>query len=175
MLASYSGGFGLKTNDKEIRKFIDRTISKYVYDLKKQCLPIVKELREEALIAWFSDIGFGSSYKTMFQALDYDVEVHQNSGFISIDFISYVNPSLYEITHTSLYKQRNKYTVDPFEFIVGELQWSQGILGLPEKSSMGPWVNSFFHQHSKSLEAYTKDKFKNNWKKRLHKHKINVK
>lgn len=168
-MASYSGG--LKINNKELGKFVDRTISKTVRKIKKEALPVAKELREESVIEWFFQAGFPYSHITMLQSLDYDVTEKQANGKVMISFTSYINPALYEITHTSLYKQRERYDIDPFTFIVNDLQWEEGIIGLPAMSSQTSWVNSNFHQ-TIPLHDYVNHKFQWNWKKRLKKHGV---
>jgi hypothetical protein len=134
-----------------------------------------RELREESVVEWFNGNGFGAneSWYTMFHSLDYmETKITTHNGIITLDFVSYINPQKYNIEHTSLYKQRDKYPGigDPYEYIVGYLQWDKGIIGLPEYSKNGSWQNKYFYQADMSLREFTEYTYRNNWRKRLNKY-----
>ena len=175
-MATYTGG--LKIDDAATKKYIDNVIAKATRKVKRIGLETVKELRRESTIKWFKSFGseFANSASTMLASLDYEVEEHQKNGLVVLTFSTYINPVLYEIVHTRLYSQvqRGRYSVDPLDFIVKELQWGRGILGLPEESSQTEWVNPHFHQAAKSLMEYTYHHMKWSWIKRLHKNGLRI-
>lgn len=82
----------------------------------------------------------------MLSHLSYRTLVKQRGQKIILEFESFIND--YDARHTSLYgwNQRHGNPVDPSEFIV-DLQWKQGIIGLPAESSQTGWVNERFHQY----------------------------
>ena len=172
-MASYTRG--LEINKKEIQKYTENIAAQTVRRAKKVGEIVNEELRRESVIDWFNGNGFSrnESWYTMLHSLDYvPTQIHAKKGGVDLYFTSYINPEKYEIEHTSLYRQRNKYTGinDPFEYIVGTLQWEQGIIGLPQKSSASDWVNKYFYQASKNLRDFTMDKYKNTWIKRLNRY-----
>lgn len=164
-MASYKIGI----NNKELAKFVDSTVAKTVRKVKSEAMPIVKELREISVIEWFRVAGFPSSYHTMLDSLNYEITEKQRNGLVMIDFTSYVDSDLYEIQHTSLYKQREKYgNIDATSYIVESLQWNRGIIGLPKHSDFGysTWENSYFHQ-TIPLQDYTYEIYRSNWVNQL--------
>lgn len=171
-MATYAGG--VKVNHKLIKKYTENLTAQTVRQAKKVGELVNRELRQESVIDWFNGNGFSrnESWYTMLHSLDYiPTTIHTHNGIITLTFVSFINPEKYRIEHTSLYKQKNKYSsIDPFEYIVGTLQWEQGIIGLPEKSSASSWVNQYFYQASKNLRDFTMDKYKNTWRKRLNRY-----
>lgn len=171
-MATYTRG--LKINEKEIKNYTENLTAQVVRRAQKVGELVNKEIREESVIDWFNNNGFArnESWYTMLHSLDYmKTKIHTHGGIVTLDFVSYINPQKYDIEHTSLYKQRDKYSgIDPFEYIVGDLQWSKGIIGLPEKSSKGDWYNEYFYQADMALGSFTQKRYKDRWRKRLNKY-----
>lgn len=171
-MASYTRG--VKINEKEIQRYTENLTAQAVRRAKKVGEKVSQELRRESVIDWFNGNGFSrnESWYTMLHALDYmPTQIHSHGGIVDLTFTSFINPEKYEIKHTSLYKQRDKYPgiSDPYEYIVGTLQWEQGIIGLPQNFSTGA-TNPYFYQASINLEDFTMEKYKYNWKKRLNRY-----
>jgi len=171
-MATYTRG--LKIDENAIAKYTENLTAQTVRKAQKVGELVNKELREKSVVDWFNGNGFSrnESWYTMLHSLDYmKTKITTRNGVITLDFVSYINPDKYEIKHTSLYRQRDKYSgIDPFEYIVGYLQWERGIIGLPEKSSVGNWYNSYFYQADKTLDDFTSYTYRNNWRKRLNKY-----
>ena len=169
-MATYT--HGIKINNKALEKYIENLTAQTVRRAQRVGELVNQELRRESVIEWFNGNGFSrnESWYTMLKSLDYfPTKINTRNGITSLTFISYINPEKYRIEHTSLYRQKDKYTgiSNPFEYIVGTLQWEQGIIGLPQSSSVGDWVNSYFYQANKNLRDFTMDKYKYTWRKRL--------
>lgn len=156
----------VKIDNVEINRIVNSLINQEVNRYKKIGNQTHKELRERATIKWFNDLLFPESRYTMMKALRYKSNTKINNNLIELEFISYIDSSKYDIANTSMYRQKNKYPIDHFSYIVEDLQWEHGILGLPEKSSKTDWVNKYFHKGN-SLEDITEKVFKDNWKRRL--------
>lgn len=155
-----------KIDDAEINKIVNSLIQQEINRYKKIGSKTHKELRERATIKWFNDLMFPESRYTMMKALRYKSSTKIKNDVIELEFVSYIDSSKYDIMSTSMYRQRDKYPIDHFSYIVKDLQWEHGILGLPEKSSQTGWVNKHFHK-GESLEDTVKKTFKYNWKRRL--------
>ena len=172
-MATYTGG--LKINNKAIAKYTENVTAQTVRKAKEIGELVNKEIRERTVIDWFNENGFrrNESWYTMLNSLDYmETTIHAHKGGVTLDFVSFINPEKYRIEHTSLYKQRDKYLEikDPFKYIVGDLQWGEGIIGLPEKSRTGSWINQYFYQADVNLRDFTTKTYKNNWRKKLNKY-----
>ena len=172
-MATYTRG--LQINDKAIQKYTENLTTQTVRRAKKVGELANKEIREKSVIDWFNGNGFSrnESWYTMLNSLDYmKTKITTRNGIVTLDFVSYINPQKYDIKHTSLYKQRDKYSgiSNPFEYIVGILQWEQGIIGLPQKSSVNSWHNNHFYQAAMNLDDFTSYTYRNNWRKRLNKY-----
>ena len=172
-MATYTRG--LKINEKAIAQYTENLTAQTVRRAQKVGELVNKELREESVIEWFNGNGFSrnESWYTMLHSLDYmKTKVYTHNGIVTLDFISYINPQKYNIEHTSLYRQKDKYSGidDPYEYIVGYLQWENGIIGLPERSSIGSWRNNYFYKADMSLSQFTEYTYRNRWRKRLNKY-----
>lgn len=174
-MATYTRG--MRINKAEIQKYTENLTAQTVRRAQRVGELVNKELRRESVIDWFNGNGFSrnESWYTMLNSLDYmPTQIHTRNGITSLTFISYINREKYRIEHTSLYRQKEngKYIgiSDPFEYIVGTLQWEQGIIGLPQKSSVSDWVNSYFYQSGRNLRDFTMYKYKYTWRKRLNRY-----
>lgn len=158
---------GLQIDEAALKKSINGIIQKEVTRQKQIGQKANKDLREKATMQWFSDImKFKESRYNMMKSLCYKTTEKFHNGLIELEFISWVDASRYNIHDTRMYQQKDIYPIDHFQYIVGDLQWNQGILGLPQQSSQTDWVNYHFHQ-GKSLSSLTQHVFKYNWVKRL--------
>jgi len=170
-MPTYTGG--LKINDKEMRKYVNSVIDQTVNKAILVGNSVNKELRQLTVRQWFKENKFPNSYYTLYNSLYFEKpKVIQKRTLITIDFTSGFDLSLYDIEHTSLYRQKSKYgNIDATSYIVESLQWNRGIIGLPLHSDFGytNWENRYFYQFQ-SLKDYTYWKYKYNWKKKINSH-----
>ena len=160
---------GLKINEREIEKMINDIIKNEVKQYKKIGAQTHKELRQQATIQWFTDMMFPLSKYHMIKSLRYKMVEKIKGNIIELEFVSQIDATKYNIVDTSMYRQRYKYPIDHFSYIIEDLQWKQGILGLPRYSSMSDWHNLHFHQGD-SLASVTEHVFNYNWRRRLNQH-----
>lgn len=167
-VATYTGG--LKINDKELKRYVDNAIGRTVTKAIETGDYVNKQLRRSTVRQWFVQNKFPNSYHTLYKSLYFEKpKVKQRKTLITIDFTSGFDSRSYDIGHTSLYRQREKYgNIDATAYIVESLQWNRGIIGLPAHSDFGytNWENKHFHQFQ-SLQDYTYWKYKYNWKKKV--------
>ena len=123
----------------------------------------------------------------MVNSLDYTHKLVQKNGKAIIYFTSYVDMNQFERLSTqndsSIYRWKNKYSasIDPASFLL-DLQWNQGIHGLPlawsrpnplfgnrNIGSGNSWTNPYFNQGG-SLESYTRNYFKKDWESTVNKY-----
>lgn len=173
---------GIKINDRELKKFADRLTEKYVDRYISAGNKAQKEIREKSTLEWFID-----SQGTMVDSLDYTHKLVQKNGKAIIYFTSYVDMNQFERLSTqndsSIYRWKNKYkaSIDPASFLL-DLQWNQGIHGLPlawsrpnplfgdrNIGSGNSWTNPYFNQ-GESLESYTRNRFKKDWESTVNKY-----
>lgn len=163
-MSSYRLGKNLKLNDAALDKMVEKAMSHAVTKYKSAGKKANEELRRMSVIEWFGR--FDSD--TMLRSLNYKENIHQDKDKIYLNFYSYIDN--YEADHTSLYgwNKRHEYPLEPADFII-DLQWNQGIIGLPERSSETSWINYNFYQ-STPLKNYTMDIYRNLWSNTVRKY-----
>lgn len=166
---------GLKTNDKEIQKFAQRIVEKYVDRYISAGNKAQKEIRRKYTIDWFVNESYA-----MVDALQFEHKLVQQSGIATIYFTSYVDMGMFAFTtmrnDISIYRWANKYnaTINPAEFLL-DLQWNRGIHGLPEtwsrpnyrfgqswNDSVNHWKNPAFNQGI-PMSEYVRGGFRQEW------------
>ena len=166
---------GLKINDKELQKFADRIVEKYVDRYISAGDKAQKEIRKKYTIEWFLH---GST--TMTDALEYEHKLVQKNGFATIYFTSYVNMGKFSANmianNSQIFTWANHYHagIDPASYVL-DLQWNQGIHGLPYEWSrpnyrfgqhygdgVTTWYNPYFNQGI-PLSKYVEYGFKGEW------------
>ena len=147
---------------KKIQKYLDRKLTTYANKLKVALDEGHKELFREGVMAWFNRNGGISTGQNLYDATVFTTSVtkeRKQGGNIYITSTARVDPVKYEklinksegdqyniFKWEKRKKEEGKFDGYPnginsgAEFIL-DLQWNKGILGLPEKSSDGDWVN----------------------------------
>lgn len=173
---------GLKIKDKELKKFADKITEKYVDRYISAGNKAQKEIRQQSTIGWFIN-----GHNTMLDSLEFDYKLVQKNGLATIYFTSYVNMNTFErlskSNDPSIYRWQKKYkaSIEPANFLV-DLQWTQGIHGLPQKwtrpnplfgkENIGEgnsWINPFFNQ-GENMESFIRAMFQNKWKSTVNKY-----
>lgn len=173
---------GLNIDDKELQKFADNIVEKYVNRYISAGNKAQKEIRTNYTISWF----LNESY-TMADALRFEHKLVQKKGLATIYFTSYVDMKRFEIVtrfnDPSIYEWAERYHVgiNPAQFLL-DLQWNQGIHGLPrEWSRPNPrfyqswndeqryWCNPIFQQ-GMPMSNYVRFGFQKEWKRSVEKY-----
>lgn len=177
---------GLKMNNAAMQRAVDRITYQVAMKAKDMGLEAMRELTTTGITEWYKKMG--SRSKTLIRSMDYKVSnITQDSNFVYIDITAYLDMEKYAYfnSHTNIrknvYKWREKHEENGWRYYgVGEpqpaipmpmsvpeymadLQWNQGILGLPEKGKYTSWVNPNFKQ-DESLYNYTSKYIADKWR-----------
>lgn len=177
---------GLKMNNAAMQRAVDRITYQVAMEAKDMGLEAMRELTTTGITEWYKKMG--SRSKTLIRSMDYKVSnITQDSNFVYIDITAYLDMEKYAYfnSHTNIrknvYKWREKHEENGWRYYgVGEpqpaiqmpmsvpeymadLQWNQGILGLPEKGKYTSWVNPNFKQ-DESLYNYTSKYIADKWR-----------
>lgn len=157
LLATFRLGGNIKIDDAALNKTVERAIARTVTKQQRAGNLANQSIRRQATLSWFR----GFNAETMLSHLAYRTVVKQRNSSIILEFESYIDA--YNANHTSLYSWniRHGNPVDPSNFII-DLQWNEGIIGLPAISSMTDWVNTHFHQYQ-SLQKHTQLCYRHLW------------
>lgn len=166
---------GLKINDKELKKFADRITEKYVNRYISAGNKAQKELRRKYTMDWFLN-----ESTTMADSLDYTHNLVQRNGKAYLYFTSYVDIGRFEIANVfnnaSIYTWANRYHagINPSQYLL-DLQWNQGIHGLPREwsrpnyrfgqswnDSVQRWSNQYYNQGI-PMSNYVRFGFQKEW------------
>lgn len=166
---------GLKINDKELKKFADRITEKYVNRYISAGNKAQKELRRKYTMDWFLN-----ESTTMTDSLDYTHNLVQRNGKAYLYFTSYVDIGRFEIANVfnnaSIYTWANRYHagINPSQYLL-DLQWNQGIHGLPREwsrpnyrfgqswnDSVQRWSNQYYNQGI-PMSNYVRFGFQKEW------------
>lgn len=173
---------GLKINDKELQKFADNIVEKYVDRYVSAGNKAQKEIRTKYTIDWF----LNESY-TMADALRFEHKVVQKNGLATIYFTSYVDMNRFEITtrfnDPSIYEWAERYHagINPAYYLL-DLQWNQGIHGLPREwtrpnyrfgqfyeDGVTRWYNPVYQQ-GMPMSNYVRFGFQKEWENTVNKY-----
>lgn len=143
-------GANLKINNKELQRTIDNLTAKELTKLVRAGKMALADSVTSGIKQWYKAMGSTSDGGAIIRSLDYNTKVYQKNKFAYADISAIVDMNKYEYQsahyHIYDYVQRHPdYQINPGSFVL-DLQWSQGILGLPEKSFNGRWVNPHFIQ-----------------------------
>lgn len=162
--ASYNG---ITINNDVINKQITKYMKNVGVKMRTYGMALYRMFIKETTISFFRQFN-SPFYGNMLNATTF--KYHQNfshfEGKMEYRFTSWVDETKYDIASSNLYQKwkHGKYEDLPseygnvFKYIVDNLQYKQGIMGLPEKSSRTDWVNSDFKQ-GKSLQEMLYEKF----------------
>lgn len=135
-----------------------------------QIAPIAKKeannIFKEGVQKWFNNIGFSQSSTNMMRSITTHMRTKYTKDYAVVTYETFVNEDRYDIAHTN-FARNPKYTVDPFNWIINELQWGQGVLGLPEHGEVNDWINPNPHVTANPLSYFVERHYIYTWKKRL--------
>ena len=173
---------GLKINDKELQKFADNLVEKYVNRYISAGNKAQKEIRTKYTIDWFLN-----ESDTMADALGFTHKLVQKNGLATIYFTSYVDMGKFAMTtianDTSIYRWADKYHagINPAQYLL-DLQWNQGIHGLPLEWSrpnyrfgqswndgQDRWYNPYYRQ-GMPMSNYVRFGFQKEWTNAVNKY-----
>lgn len=144
-------GSSVKVNNKELQRIIDNTTSREVTKLSNAGKQAMENIVSSGISGWYRHLLSESTGLAIRKSMEYrSTNVRQKNRFVYIDIIASVNMDTYQ-RYTEHYaindyvKRHEDYDLVPHTFVFN-LQWQQGILGLPERSSHTSWVNLNFIQ-----------------------------
>lgn len=173
---------GLKINDKELQKFADSIVEKYVNKYISAGNKAQEEIRTKYTIDWFRH-----ESHTMADALRFEHKLVQKGDLATIYFTSYVDMNRFQITtlfnDPSIHEWADRYHVgiNPAQYLL-DLQWNQGIHGLPREWSrpnyrfgqtwndgVDRWRNPIYDQ-GMPMNNYVRYGFHKEWEKTVNKY-----
>lgn len=166
----------IKVNNKQINSQFDIILDNVIRNTGIVGKNIMKGLVDDAITSWYSSFGLNSNPNSIIKSMKYTYITRKRTDSVFVDVYAEIDKDAYTYytSHYSIYDWKKRHELENFspqDFLIN-LQWKQGILGLPERGEMTSWVNNHFHQSSETLFECVKNNVNNKWTNKVKEAKI---